>query len=54
MNKKWSGSVVYATTETRVNVTKPAAETQVIHCVSGTVSHVSTTFPFTDSWNFVF
>ena len=53
MNKKWSGSAVYAATETRVNVTKPLTETQVIRRVSGTVSHVSATFPFTDSWNFV-
>ena len=53
MNKKWSGSAVYAATETGVNVTKPLTETQVIRRVSGTVSHVSATFPFTDSWNFV-
>ena len=53
MNKKWSGSAVYAATETRVNVTKPLTETQIIRRVSGTVSHVSATFPFTDSWNFV-
>ena len=53
MNKKWSGSAVYAATETRVNVTKALTETQVIRRVSGTVSHVSATFPFTDSWNFV-
>ena len=37
MNKKWSGSAVYATTETRVNVKKPPAETQVISLVSRTV-----------------
>ena len=53
MNKKWSGSAVYAATEMRVNVTKPLTETQVIRRVSGTVSRVSATFPFTDSWNFV-
>ena len=53
MHKKWSGSVVYAATETRENVTKPVTETQVIRRVSGTVSHVSATFPFTDSCNFV-
>ena len=33
----WSGSVVYAATETRENVTKPVTETQVIRRVSGTV-----------------
>ena len=47
--KKWSGSVVSAATETRVNVTKPLAETRVNRRVSATVSHISTTFPFTDS-----
>ena len=34
---KWSGSVVYAATETRENVSKPVTETQVIRRVSGTV-----------------
>ena len=53
MHKKWSGSVVYAATETRENVTKPVTETQVIRRVSRTVYHVSATFPFTDSCNFV-
>ena len=53
MNKKWSGSAVYAAKETRVNVMKPLTETQVIRRVFGTVLHVSATFPFTDSWNFV-
>ena len=53
MHKKWSGSVVYAATETRENVTKPVTETQVIRRVSRTVKHVSATFPFTDSCNFV-
>ena len=37
MHKKWSGSVVYAATETRENVTKPVTETQVIRRVSRTV-----------------
>ena len=37
MHKKWSGSVVYAATETRENVTKPFTETQVIRRVSRTV-----------------
>ena len=37
MHKKWSGSVVYAATETRENVTKPVTETQVIRLVSRTV-----------------
>ena len=37
MHKKWSGSVVYAATETRENVTKPVTETQVIRGVSRTV-----------------
>ena len=36
-HKKWSGSVVYAATETRENVTKPVTETQVIRRVSRTV-----------------
>ena len=53
MNEKWSGSAVYAATETRVNVAKPLTETQVIRRVSGSVLHVSATFPFTDSWDFV-
>ena len=53
MHKKWSGSVVYAATETRENVTEPVTETQVIRRVSRTVEHVSATFPFTDSCNFV-
>ena len=39
--------------ETRLNVTKPLTEAQVIRRVSGTVSDVSATFSFTDSWNFV-
>ena len=47
--KKWSGSVVTAATETRVNVTKPLVETRVNRRVSATVSHISTAFPFTDS-----
>ena len=51
--KKWYGSAVTAATETRVNVTKPTAETRVNHRVSATVSHISATFPFTDSWYFV-
>ena len=37
MHKKWSGSFVYAATETRENVTKPVTETQVIRRVSRTV-----------------
>ena len=37
MHKKGSGSVVYAATETRENVTKPVTETQVIRRVSRTV-----------------
>ena len=37
MHKKWSGSVVYAATEMRENVTKPVMETQVIRRVSRTV-----------------
>ena len=37
MHKKWSGSVVYAATETRENVTKAITETQVILRVSRTV-----------------
>ena len=37
MHKKWSGSVVYAATETRENVTKAVTETQVIRRVSRTV-----------------
>ena len=42
MHKKWSGSVVYAATETRENVTKPVTETQVIRRVSRTCfCHVS-------------
>ena len=52
--KKWYGSAVTAATETRVNVTKPTAETRVNRRVSATVSHISSTFPFTDSaWYFV-
>ena len=37
MHKKWCGSVVYAATEMRENVTKPVTETQVIRSVSRTV-----------------
>ena len=37
MHKKWSGSVIYAATETRENDTKPVMETQVIRRVSRTV-----------------
>ena len=51
--KKWYGSAVTAATETRVNVTKPTAETRVNRRVSATVSHMSSTFPFADSWYFV-
>ena len=51
--KKWYGSAVTAATETRVNVTKPTAETRVNRRVSATVSHISSTFPITDSWYFV-
>ena len=50
MHKKWSGSVVYAATETRENVTKPVTETQVIRRV---FQNGFSTFPFTDSCNFV-
>ena len=32
MHKKWSGSVVYAATETRENVTKPVTETGYPSC----------------------
>ena len=45
----WYGSAVTAATETRVNVTKPTAETRVTRRVSATVSYISATFPFTDS-----
>ena len=51
--KKWYGSAVTAATETRVNATKPPAETRVNRRVSATVSHISTTFSFKDSWYFV-
>ena len=51
--KKWYGSAVTAATETRVNVTKPTAQTRVNRRVCATVSHISSTFPFTDSWYFV-
>ena len=53
LTETWYGSAVTAATETRVNVTKPTAETRVNRHVSATVSHISSTFPFTDSWYFV-
>ena len=46
-NMQLHGSVIF--TETRVNVTKSTAETRVNRRVSATVSHISATFPFTDS-----
>ena len=41
MHKKWSGSVVYAATETQENVTKPVTETQVIRNGLTCFCHVS-------------
>lgn len=43
---------MYAAKEMRVNVTKSLTEKCVIHRVSGTVSNVSATFPFSNSQNF--
>ena len=49
----WYGSTLTAATETQVNGTRLTTEMRITRHVSETVSYLSATFSFTDSYFFV-